>query len=1232
MQKKAKRVAALLAAIMMSTSVLAESAMAFEQDSVIYSGSAQTLNADSTAADTMVIYDAYGQNISNGKDAYIYLDNSDVAGGTTSTSITVKVSNKAGNVSDRIYYVREAGNDEKVKVSDPVYTNGGNTLNLTLSASKPGTTYLEFSTASGEVYRKLYIVTYQPASDIKISTRAGNASMEIQTKKYAPSLDGIEIGYGTKYAPVTDDKGKVIKSAVDVLKETYANDYYRNIYGPSDYYAAVSAIANHKFQLNASMVPSNSTDKPQWKVFDGPYHPGIEKDGKETTLAEISKDGTLTPKKNGIVTVMVKAMPTLPYMCKETDTQEGVGTTTYVNNAYTETFKREYANLTKQTFSFTAKERDANGTVSDKKVSVTECIDFTIPKFIQVNIIKENPAKAMKFKNPPAGMQIGETAQLNLDMTPSYTGQEYTGATDVVEWTSSNTKVITVDSKGQITAVGKGEATITAQGENPTVSTSCIVRVYSKATGVKITPSPASTRRGVPISLTATLSPDTAEDEIVWTSSDNNIATVEAVPGQFGNLTQKAIVTGGTKKGTVTITATAKYSGVEAKCTVTVNDRIDSDSIELYTVDKDSNHTPISEGENIDLFNDKSIDIEASLTAKDGSTPDDKITWTVLNNAGNFISTNEKSNNAITVNGLSEGEVKVIAASTANPSIKRTFTISVIRACDNVKLTNETGFSTLKIGETASITATLTTNNKDYPNNHDDRVKSWTSSNEKVAKVNDNGTVTCTGYGSASITCTTMSGKTAKTTIVGFLPTEIYFGSGTKASADGQSLPTAEITLKKNKDEISGTAKLTAVVRGLNSDSASAKVTNISGSRIAWTSSDESVAKVDESGNVTAYKIGETVITAASGTKSTSALVSVKAPVTLFEITVDNCVYSPANKAQIYTPIPVVKLDGTELKEGVDYSVEYSGNNKISTGAKVTITGLGSYTGTVSKSFSIQAKPLSDDDIKVDPIARQQATGKAITPEPKVSYMGFVLVKDTDYTLKYSNNTALTSADKKAVITIQGKGSYSANTTVDFDIFCEHPKDKIQQIKVTKEPTCTVAGTGQAKCELCGTAFTTIPATGHTYVTSKVAATYDADGYTLHKCSKCGDSYKTDKVPKLAKTDLSKCTATLAKTAYTYTGSQLKPTVTVKNGAATLKSGTDYTVAYTNNIKVGTATVTITGKAKYSGKITKTFKINAISIAKATASGISNKYYTGKAITQAVVVKVGSRTLKAGTD
>ncbi|MDO4308556.1 MAG: leucine-rich repeat protein [Eubacteriales bacterium] len=61
--------------------------------------------------------------------------------------------------------------------------------------------------------------------------------------------------------------------------------------------------------------------------------------------------------------------------------------------------------------------------------------------------------------------------------------------------------------------------------------------------------------------------------------------------------------------------------------------------------------------------------------------------------------------------------------------------------------------------------------------------------------------------------------------------------------------------------------------------------------------------------------------------------------------------------------------------------------------------------------------------------------------------------------------------------------------------------------------------------------------------------------------------------------------------AQTYTGKALTPAVTVKLNGKTLKKGTDYTVTYKNNIKVGTATVTITGKGNYTGTIKKTFKI-----------------------------------------
>ena len=61
----------------------------------------------------------------------------------------------------------------------------------------------------------------------------------------------------------------------------------------------------------------------------------------------------------------------------------------------------------------------------------------------------------------------------------------------------------------------------------------------------------------------------------------------------------------------------------------------------------------------------------------------------------------------------------------------------------------------------------------------------------------------------------------------------------------------------------------------------------------------------------------------------------------------------------------------------------------------------------------------------------------------------------------------------------------------------------------------------------------------------------------------------------------------------TYTGSAIEPTVTVKDGETTLTLGTDYTVAYENNVETGTATVTVTGTGDYSGEATATFTIVA---------------------------------------
>ncbi len=90
--------------------------------------------------------------------------------------------------------------------------------------------------------------------------------------------------------------------------------------------------------------------------------------------------------------------------------------------------------------------------------------------------------------------------------------------------------------------------------------------------------------------------------------------------------------------------------------------------------------------------------------------------------------------------------------------------------------------------------------------------------------------------------------------------------------------------------------------------------------------------------------------------------------------------------------------------------------------------------------------------------------------------------------------------------------------------------------------------------------------------------------------------------PPVVKTSIAKATVSGIKNKV-YTGKNITQSITVKLGSKTLKNGTDYTVKYTANKNVGTATFTVTGKGNYTGAVKKTFKINpkATAISKLTA-------------------------------
>ena len=144
------------------------------------------------------------------------------------------------------------------------------------------------------------------------------------------------------------------------------------------------------------------------------------------------------------------------------------------------------------------------------------------------------------------------------------------------------------------------------------------------------------------------------------------------------------------------------------------------------------------------------------------------------------------------------------------------------------------------------------------------------------------------------------------------------------------------------------------------------------------------------------------------------------------------------------TPTVTVKDGETTLVLNTDYTIAYSNNTNaaLSTAATaptVTITAVATsqkYAGTTLKTFTIQPKALEDDFIAdIDALTY---TGKALTPEPTVTYNEMTLVAGTDYTVAYSNNiNAAASTDDPAptvTITAVAEGNYSGSASKSFTI------------------------------------------------------------------------------------------------------------------------------------------------------------------------------------------------------
>ena len=259
------------------------------------------------------------------------------------------------------------------------------------------------------------------------------------------------------------------------------------------------------------------------------------------------------------------------------------------------------------------------------------------------------------------------------------------------------------------------------------------------------------------------------------------------------------------------------------------------------------------------------------------------------------------------------------------------------------------------------------------------------------------------------------------------------------------------------------------------------------------------------------------------------------------------------------------------------------------------------------------------------------STGKTTTKTMTVDSNGKTISKAVSHSFGLSDCQPVVCSDGmvKWYVTNNSKPTLYKLSPYALDDYHEHSYTKT----VLSNATCTTAGTVKYTCS-CGDFYTeTIPATGHKssgWIVDKTAS-IGVKGSKHKECTVCKKVLETAEIPALAKTSISKASVTLSTSTYAYDGKAKKPGVTVKLNGKTLKNGTDYTVSYSNNTKVGTATVKIMGKGNYTGSVSKTYSIKN-NFKKATISGISNKSYTGKNITQSITVKYNGKTLKNGTD
>ncbi|MGY6039327.1 beta strand repeat-containing protein [Aeromonas sp. AE23HZ002T15] len=535
-------------------------------------------------------------------------------------------------------------------------------------------------------------------------------------------------------------------------------------------------------------------------------------------------------------------------------------------------------------------------------------------------------------------------------------------------WSSDNPVIASVDSQGQVSGNGIGQASITATLGSVSRSVSLTI-TNAIATALQVTPPNASLPVGgkLQFQAVATFSDNSTQDvtnQVNWNSTDISVATIDL----GGEAT--AVNTGGSN-------ISALFHGVSSNTVLLVVTNATVSSVQV-----------VLNGGNGTLAKGSSVQFKAQAVLSDGSTLD-------VSNQAAWVSS-DPTKVTIDTQGLATGVA--VGTSTITASVNGVTSAGTVLTVTNatvsqIQITPPT--LTLAKGTKGKLTAIAT-----YSDNTTQDISNlvdWNSSDIGVATVNLSGEVTAVTIGSATLTGS-----------VGSVTSNPVSLSVTNPSVNQIDLSATASTLAAGTK-----TQLTAVAS--YSDGSSQNITGL----VSWSSSDSNVATVDTSGEVTAVAPGTATITGSFGGQTSTLTITVTAAtVSAIQISTPLASLALGTNGQLKalatysdnTVVDVTSQASWSSSSPTLVSVDANGQIKaLAVGSAIISGSLGGTTSTIS----IAATAATVTGLSIDTIPNL-ASGNQVQLKATATF--------SDLTTQNVSALAHWQSDNTGVVTVSGTG------------------------------------------------------------------------------------------------------------------------------------------------------------------------------------------------------------------